>query len=140
MIEGLLDGTIDFIATDHAPHTEAEKSEGMGLAPFGIVGLETALPLLYTHFVEKEIFSLKQLIDWLTIKPSSAFNLPYGRLEVGGEADFTLLDLTEQKAIDTDTFLSKGKNTPFKNWECKGWPKATFYQGNLIWSEGGSEG
>ncbi len=139
LIEGLLDGTIDFIATDHAPHTETEKSEGIELAPFGIVGLETAFPLLYTHFVEKEIFTLKQLIDWMTIKPSSLFNLPFGLLEVGGGADFTLIDLNEQKMIDPAEFISKGKNTPFKEWECKGWPKATFYQGSLVWNEGGNE-
>ncbi|BCB03289.1 dihydroorotase [Bacillus sp. KH172YL63] len=139
LIEGLLDGTIDFIATDHAPHTEAEKSEGMLQAPFGITGLETAFPLLYTNFVEKGIFTLKQLIDWMTIKPCSSFRLPYGRLEVGGEADFTLLDLEDQKAVDPAAFLSKGRNTPFKGWECKGWPKATFYQGRLVWNEGGDQ-
>ncbi|RBP06882.1 dihydroorotase [Rossellomorea aquimaris] len=139
LIEGLLDGTIDFIATDHAPHTEAEKSEGMQLAPFGIVGLETAFPLLYTHFVEKEIFTLKQLVDWMTIKPSTAFNLPFGLLEVGGEADFTLIDLNEKKGIDPAGFLSKGKNTPFKEIECRGFPKATFYQGSLVWNEGGNK-
>jgi dihydroorotase len=140
LIEGLLDGTIDFIATDHAPHSEAEKSEGMQLAPFGIVGLETAFPLLYTHFVEKGTFTLKQLIDWMTSKPSAAFNLPYGRLEVGGYADFTLIDLTKKQAIEPQGFLSKGKNTPFRGWECKGWPTATFYQGSLVWNEGGNEG
>ena len=63
-MKDLLDGTIDFIATDHAPHTQEEKAEGMALAPFGIVGLETAFPLLYTHFVEKGILSLEQLIDF----------------------------------------------------------------------------
>ncbi|NQD64812.1 dihydroorotase [Bacillus haikouensis] len=140
LIEGLLDGTIDFIATDHAPHTEAEKSEGMQLAPFGIVGLETAFPLLYTHFVEKGTFTLKQLIDWMTSKPSTAFNLPFGRLEVGGDADLTLIDLKREQAIDPQGFLSKGKNTPFNGWECKGWPAATFYQGSLVWNEGGNEG
>jgi dihydroorotase len=139
LIEGLLDGTIDFIATDHAPHSEAEKSEGMQLAPFGIVGLETAFPLLYTHFVEKGIFTLKQLIDWMTSKPGAAFNLPYGRLEVGGYADLTLIDLNKKQAIEPQGFLSKGKNTPFRGWECKGWPTATFYQGSLIWNEGGNE-
>ncbi|WP_064093772.1 dihydroorotase [Rossellomorea aquimaris] len=139
LLEGLLDGTIDFIATDHAPHTEEEKSEGMRLAPFGIVGLETAFPLLYTQFVEKGIFTLKQLLDWMTIKPSSAFNLPFGLLEVGGDADFTLINLKKHKMIDPASFLSKGKNTPFKGWECNGWPVATFYQGSLVWNEGGNE-
>ena len=75
LIEGLLDGTIDFIATDHAPHTSEEKAEGMELAPFGIVGLETAFPLLYTHFVEKGLLTLEQLIDYLTVKPAEAFGL-----------------------------------------------------------------
>jgi dihydroorotase len=140
LVEGLLDGTIDFIATDHAPHTEAEKSEGMQLAPFGIVGLETAFPLLYTHFVETGIFTLKQLIDWMTSKPSTAFNLPFGRLEVGGDADLTLIDLKRRQAIEPRDFLSKGKNTPFSGWECTGWPAATFYQGSLVWYEGGHEG
>ncbi|WP_217608684.1 amidohydrolase family protein, partial [Bacillus sp. GbtcB15] len=75
LIEGLLDGTIDFIATDHAPHAAEEKAEGMQLAPFGIVGLETAFPLLYTHFVLRKKFTLKQLVDFLTIEPAKAFGL-----------------------------------------------------------------
>ncbi|WP_421384500.1 dihydroorotase [Bacillus salacetis] len=136
LIEGLLDGTIDFIATDHAPHTAEEKSEGIALAPFGIVGLETAFPLLYTNFVEKEIFTLNQLVDWMTKKPSQTFKLPYGTLEIGSFADITLVDLKETRGIDPETFLSKGKNTPFGGWECKGWPKATFTEGTLSWKEG----
>ncbi|MDP4164008.1 MAG: dihydroorotase, partial [Bacillota bacterium] len=100
LIEGLLDGTIDFIATDHAPHTIEEKSEGMKLAPFGIVGLETAFPLLYTHFVEKEILTLSQLIDSLTKKPAEAFKLPFGKIETGATADLVLLDLKEERTID----------------------------------------
>ncbi|RIW36345.1 dihydroorotase [Bacillus salacetis] len=136
LIAGLLDGTIDFIATDHAPHTASEKSEGIALAPFGIVGLETAFPLLYTNFVEKGSFTLNQLVDWMTRKPSQTFRLPYGTLEVGSLADITLVDLNQTQAIDPDTFLSKGTNTPFGGWECKGWPQATFSEGTLIWKEG----
>jgi dihydroorotase len=139
LIEGLLDGTIDFIATDHAPHTAEEKSEGMQLSPFGIVGLETAFPLLYTNFVEKGIFTLNQLIDWLTKAPSDAFKLPYGRLEIGSTADFTLIDLENEQEVNTEKFVSKGKNTPFANWKCKGWPKATFFEGSLVWNEGGEQ-
>lgn len=133
LIEGLLDGTIDFIATDHAPHTAEEKAEGMQLAPFGIVGLETAFPLLYSHFVEKGIITLNQLIDFLTIKPSDAFNLPYGRLGVGTDADLTILDLSSEKEINPSTFLSKGKNTPFSGWKCKGWPQLTMVGGRIVW-------
>lgn len=136
LIEGLLDGTIDFIATDHAPHTEEEKAEGMALAPFGIVGLETAFPLLYTHFVEKGIFTLKQLIDYLTIKPASAFSLDYGKIEVGAKADLVLLELQHSEKIDPRTFASKGKNTPFTDWECKGWPTLTMVDGKIAWSKG----
>jgi dihydroorotase len=133
LIEALLDGTIDFIATDHAPHTKEEKEETIQLAPFGIVGLETAFPLLYTRFVETNEWSLKQLIDYLTSKPCEAFNLPYGKLEVGSPADLTIIDLEEEKEIDPETFLSKGKNTPFGGWKCKGWPIATIAQGQLVW-------
>jgi dihydroorotase len=135
LIEGLLDGTIDFIATDHAPHTAEEKAEGMQIAPFGIVGLETAFPLLYSHFVEKGIITLKQLVDFLTVKPSEAFNLPFGKLEVGGQADLTIINFDTEEAIDPTTFLSKGKNTPFGGWKCKGWPQLTMVDGKIAWEK-----
>lgn len=133
LIEGLLDGTIDFIATDHAPHTAKEKSESMALAPFGIVGLETAFPLLYTHFVETGIMSLKDLIANLTINPCKAFNLPYGTIQVGAQADLTVVDLERKEKINPVNFLSKGKNTPFTNWECRGWPVLTIVNGEVVW-------
>jgi dihydroorotase len=136
LIEGLLDGTIDFIATDHAPHTAEEKAEGMALAPFGIVGLETAFPLLYTNLVEKGILTEKQLVDFLTVKPAQAFDLPYGKLEVGAVADLVLVDLDNQEKIDPNTFLSKGRNTPFGSWECKGWPVVTIAAGKIAWKRG----
>ncbi|MGG3640627.1 dihydroorotase [Bacillus gobiensis] len=135
LIEGLLDGTIDFIATDHAPHTEEEKQVKMELAPFGIVGLETAFPLLYTHFVKNGTWSLKQLIDYLTVKPCEAFNLPYGTISVGGIADLTLIDINKDAKIDKQTFNSKGKNTPFDGISCFGWPAATIASGKLVYKE-----
>lgn len=135
LLEGLLDGTIDFIATDHAPHTEEEKANGMENAPFGIVGLETAFSLLYTHLVKKGVCSLKQLIDWMTIKPADTFDLPYGRLAINHSADLTILDLEETYSIDTSTFLSKGKNTPFQDWEVIGKPIMTIYKGKVIYEE-----
>ncbi|MFL6559943.1 MAG: dihydroorotase, partial [Bacillus sp. (in: firmicutes)] len=136
LIEGLLDGTIDFIATDHAPHTAEEKSEGMVLAPFGIVGLETAFPLLYTHFVLKNIISLNQLIEFLTIKPAEAFGLSYGRIEVGAPGDLVILNLDDEYEIKPEEFLSKGKNTPFGGWKCKGWPDMTIAGGQIAWEKG----
>ncbi|MBC1795101.1 dihydroorotase [Listeria booriae] len=136
LLEGLLDGTIDFIATDHAPHAAEEKNVPMEKAMFGIVGLETAFPLLYTHFVKTGEWTLKQLIDWMTVKPAEVFNLPYGVLEIGGIADITVIDLEKEAVINPDNFASKGRNTPFTGWNCIGWPVATFAEGTLVYQEG----
>ncbi|MBC2257833.1 dihydroorotase [Listeria booriae] len=136
LLEGLLDGTIDFIATDHAPHAAEEKNVPMEKAMFGIVGLETAFPLLYTHFVKTGEWTLKQLIDWMTVKPAEVFNLPYGELEIGGIADITVIDLEKEAVINPDNFASKGRNTPFTGWNCVGWPVATFAEGTLVYQEG----
>lgn len=135
LLEGLKDGTIDFIATDHAPHTEEEKQQGFLDAPFGITGLETAFPLLYTHLVEEGFCTLKELVDWMTVKPAAVFHLPYGTLAPGAPADFTMIDLTSERAVVRETFLSKGKNTPFNGWTLKGWPVLTVVNGNLAWEE-----
>lgn len=135
LIEGLEDGTLDFIATDHAPHTFEEKANGMEQAPFGIVGLETAFPLLYTHFVKSGKWSLAQLIAWLTEKPADVFGLPYGRLHMGESADLVFIDLNKEQKIETEKFLSKGTNTPFKEWSCIGWPVMTMFEGNIVWEE-----
>ena len=135
LIAGLLDGTIDFIATDHAPHTAEEKAEKIELAPFGIVGLETAFPLLYTNLVENGVISLEQLLSFLTNKPSEAFHLPFGTLEEGKVADIVLLDLQEEKEINVNEFASKGKNTPFGGWKCKGWPVLTMVEGKVVWQK-----
>lgn len=133
--EGLLDGTLDFIATDHAPHTAEEKAAGVAKAPFGITGFEIAFPLLYTSFVKPGKWTLKQLIDWMTKKPAEVFNLPYGTLAVGEEADLVLIDLNKEQKIDRNTFLSKGKNTPFDGWSCAGWPVKTIYGGEIVWED-----
>ncbi|MGE6656999.1 dihydroorotase [Bacillus altitudinis] len=136
LIEGLLDGTIDFIATDHAPHTEEEKNETMQRAPFGIVGLETAFPLLYTRFVKTGEWTLKELVDYMTIKPAEAFALPYGKLGEGQIADITLIDLNKEMAIDKKSFLSKGQNTPFDKLTVSGWPVMTLASGKVVYEEG----
>lgn len=133
--EGLLDGTLDFIATDHAPHTDEEKAHGFEKAPFGIVGLETAFPLLYTHFVKTGEWSLKQLLDYLTVKPANVFGFEFGKLEIGAPADLVLVDLTKEQKIDKEAFLSKGRNTPFDGWVCTGWPQITIFNGEIVWQE-----
>ncbi|WP_153731224.1 dihydroorotase [Sporosarcina obsidiansis] len=134
--QGLLDGTLDCIATDHAPHTAEEKSAGIAKAPFGITGFETAFPLLYTHFVKPGHWTLKQLVDWMTSKPAEVFGLPYGKIEVGAAADLVLIDLEKEQKIDRTTFVSKGKNTPFDGWNCTGWPVMTIFGGNIVWKDG----
>ena len=104
-------------------------------APFGIVGFETAFPLLYTNFVEKGIFTLKQLVDWMTIKPAEIFDLPYGKIEVGASADLTIIDLNKEQAVEVDEFLTKGRNTPFGGWTAKGWPIMTICEGKIVYEE-----
>lgn len=133
--EGLLDGTLDFIATDHAPHAAEEKANGMEKAPFGIVGFETAFPLLYTEFVQSGKWTLGQLIGWLTKKPADVFGLPYGTIETGQAADLVLLDLDKQQEIRIEDFLSKGTNTPFGGKTCTGWPVMTIFGGDIVWQE-----
>lgn len=136
LLEGLIDGTIDFIATDHAPHTESEKDKGCLDAPFGIVGLETAFPLLYTSLVKTKQITLMQLVDWLTVKPAKAFNLPFGVMTEDSIADLTLINLEKKMTIDKNTFYSKGKNTPFHHWDVKGIPIMTLFEGEIVYEEG----
>lgn len=135
LIEGLLDGTIDIIATDHAPHTVEEKKQSMTQAPFGVVGLETAFPLLYTHLVNSGKLTLTELIHKMSKKPAELFGLPWGELAVGKAADLTVIDLEKEQEIDPNTFLSKGKNTPFAGWKVKGWPVLTMVDGTITWRD-----
>ena len=136
LISGLLDGTIDCVATDHAPHTEQEKEKGFKDAPFGIVGLETAFPLLYTNFVRTNMASLKDLIKWMSYNPAKLLNLEYGRIHEGRIADLTIIDLNKKKAINKNEFYSKGKNTPFDGIECFGWPVMTLVDGKIVYKDG----
>lgn len=134
LIRGIEKGIIDCIATDHAPHTKEEKSKGMYDSPFGIVGFETAFTVLYTKFVKTGIWSLKQLIDWMTIKPAEIFKLDkVGKIEVGHYADLTIINLEKTEKVNKNTFVSKGRNTPFHGWECTGWPIATFVNGEQVY-------
>ncbi len=136
LISGLLDGTIDCIATDHAPHTQEEKEKGFKQAPFGIVGLETAFPLIYTHFVKTNMASLKDIVKWFSLNPARRLNLEYGPIHVGRKADITVIDLSTKKAIDSNTFFSKGKNTPFNKVEAYGWPVLTMVDGKIVYKDG----
>ena len=122
LVAGLLDGTIDMIATDHAPHADEEKAKGLAKSAMGVVGIETAFPLMYTYFVETGRMSLETLIDRMVYAPRKRFRLD-GGINVGDHAEITVFDLHAGKVIDPADFLSKGKATPFEGWkvhaECK---------------------
>ncbi|MBM4139199.1 MAG: dihydroorotase [Nitrospira sp.] len=119
LLEGLADGTIDAIATDHAPHAEYEKQWGMNRSPFGIVGLETALALTL-RLVEQGVLSLKRAVQCLTSKPAGLLGLPGGTLKPGASADIVVVDHTREWVVDPEQFLSKGRNTPFAGWSVRG--------------------
>ena len=116
LIEGLLDGTIDMIATDHAPHSAEEKSRGLAKSAMGVVGIETAFPLMYTYFVETGRMSLEALMDRMVYAPRKRFRLG-GGIEMGDRAELTVFDLHANQTIDPADFLSKGKATPFEGWQ-----------------------
>ncbi|NLM45844.1 MAG: dihydroorotase, partial [Firmicutes bacterium] len=132
----LAEGVIDIIATDHAPHTEAEKSGGFAGAPFGVVGLETAFPVLYTYLVEAGILTIEQLVDRLSCRPAAVFRLPGGTLKPGGPADVTVFDLRHQFIIDRERFYSKGRNTPFHALTVRGRPVLTMVEGKIVMRDG----
>jgi dihydroorotase len=135
LIEGLESGALDFIANDHAPHTKEEKEKEMALAPFGIVALESAFPLLYTEFVvNQKRWSLGQLVNWMSKKPAERFGLnDRGEIAKGKRADFTIVDLDANDVVDSRTFESKGKNTPFNGWPVKAKVLETYAGGQSVW-------
>jgi dihydroorotase len=134
-IEALLDGTIDFIATDHAPHSPEEKNRTIELAPFGIIGLETAFPLMYTHFVKTNKITLQKLIELMSLNPSRVFKLKNKGLKVEGDADLVLIDLEDKYKIDHDFFYSKSKNSPFIDNEVYGRVKLTMKEGKIVYND-----
>ena len=132
LVEGLKDGTIDMIATDHAPHTAEEKSRGLAGSAMGIVGLETAFPVLYTNLVKKGVITLEKLTEVMSASPRRVFGLG-GGLEVGQSADLTVFDLNEKYTVDSSEFLSKGHATPFEGAEVYGKCMLTVLRGNIVW-------
>jgi len=128
LVEGILDGTIDMIATDHAPHSAEEKSKGLANSAFGIVGLETAFPLLYTEFVKKGLLSVERLTDLLANNPRRRFGIP------GGE-DFTVFEVAKPYRIDPNEFQSMGRATPFTDREVYGRCVLTVHNGKTVWTE-----
>lgn len=128
LIEGVLDGTIDMIATDHAPHSQEEKSRGLEKSAFGIVGIETAFQLLYTHLVKKNIISLERLVELLAVNPRKRFGLEY-------DNSFTVWDLDKKTVINPSDFLSIGKATPFEGEEVFGECELTVCNGKTAYKK-----
>ncbi len=128
LIEGIKDGTIDMIATDHAPHSQEEKSKGLSGSAFGIVGLETAFQLMYTHFVKTGEITLEKLIELMAINPRKRFNIPLN-------TDYTVWDLNREYTINPDDFLSKGKAMPFEGMKVNGECVLTVCNGNVVYKK-----
>ena len=126
LIEGILDGTIDMIATDHAPHSAEEKSKGLEKSAFGIVGIETAFPIMYTHFVRTGRMTLERLMELMVINPRKRFGIDLG-------CDYTVWDLNAEYEIDPEEFLSMGKATPLAGWKVFGRCMATVCDGKVVY-------
>ena len=132
VIKGLKDGTIDCIATDHAPHSEEEKDVEFDYAPFGMIGLETALGLVTTELVEKNHLSWLQTIARLTLNPARIFDLQQGKIKVGAPADLTVIDPELEWEVVPSGLKSKSKNTPFGGWKLKGKAWMTMVDGKVV--------
>ena len=134
LVEGLKDGTIDIIATDHAPHTEEEKDVELDRAPFGLIGLETAVPLILDRFVQKNVISLERFVQLMATKPAELLGLKNkGRIAVGADADLTLLNLRKEFTVDVNHFASKSRNCPFSGWKLKGMAVMTIVGGKIVY-------
>ena len=133
LLQGVLDGTIDVIATDHAPHSQEEKSKGLAGSAMGVVGLETAFGVLYTKLVKTGFIPLSKLIEMMSVKPRQIFDLPGGKIAEGEVADLALLDLDKKWTVNPDEFLSMGRATPFEGWQLCGKNVLTVCKGEIVY-------
>ena len=133
LLDGLRNDIIDVISTDHAPHSREEKQQSMQKAPFGIVGLETSVALTITELVDKGILTPMQMAEKMSYNPARIIGSDRGTLDIGKPADVTVIDPEREYVIDSMTFLSKGKNTPFNGWKVKGMVKATICDGKVVY-------
>lgn len=128
LIEGIIDGTIDMIATDHAPHSAEEKSKGLENSAFGVVGIETAFPIMYTYLVKTGIITMDRLVELMVINPRKRFDIPLG-------CDYSIWDIEEEYTIDPSEFLSLGKATPFEGWKVNGRCLVTVCDGKIVYKK-----
>ena len=138
LLEGVLDGTIDMIVTDHAPHSAEEKSRGLSGSLMGVVGLETSFAVMYTRLVKTGILSLEKLMELMHTNPSRRFGIG-SPIEAGSPADLTIFDLNRSYTVDPEQFVSKGKSTPFAGETLFGICKLTMVNGRLVWQENSTE-
>lgn len=136
VVAGLADGTIDCIATDHAPHGVDDKEVEFDYAPFGIVGMETAVPLAVTKLIRSGKLDWSRLVALFSVNPCRILNVPGGSLKVGNVADITVIDPDLKRTVSARDFVSKGKNCPFDGWELYGWPVATIVGGRVVMKDG----
>jgi dihydroorotase len=134
--QGLKDGIIDVIASDHAPHTTEEKAQGWEKAPMGVIGLETTLGVVLTALVHPGIITLSEAIERMSTNPARILGIPGGSLSAGKPADITVIDLDKKWVVDPSSFASKGRNTPFKGWRLRGKAYATIVGGKVVMQEG----
>jgi dihydroorotase len=134
--KALLDGTVDCIATDHAPHHLDDKDGAFALASAGISGLETAVAVIMDQLVHTGKMNLEQMVSLFTLGPAQVLGVNKGQLGVGQDADITIIDPNLVKVVDPLKFFSKGKNTPFKGWRLRGWPIITIVNGQIVFEEG----
>jgi dihydroorotase len=136
IIKGLKDGTIDCIATDHAPHNIEEKNIEFNQASFGLIGLETALGLAMTELVAQKVLTLKDLVRKMALNPARIFKLDKGTLKLGADADVIIVDPKAEWMVDANSFASKSRNTPFNGWKLKGKVLYTLVKGKVVVRDG----
>jgi len=137
LIKGIKDDTVDVIATDHAPHLDTRKNREFDLAPFGMIGLETAVPAVITELYLKRHITLLKLVEKLSLNPAKILKREdIGRIQIGKKADLVALDVEKEKVIDTDFIISKSKNSPFLGKKLRGFPVLTIYRGKIVWQDG----
>ena len=133
LIEGVLDGTIDVIATDHAPHSAEEKSKGLEKSAMGVVGLETAFAVLNTKLVKTGIITLEKLVEMMSVRPREIFGIDGGEIKEGAVANLALLDVDKEWVVNPDSFVTMGRATPFEGWKLQGENLLTIYRGEIVY-------
>lgn len=133
LLEGICDGTVDVIATDHAPHSAAEKAKGLAGSAMGIVGLETAFGVLHTRLVQTGIITLEKLLDMMSVRPRKIFGMAGGALEAGMPADLALLDTEKNWTVHPAAFKTMGRATPFAGWQLQGQNRMTILRGEIVY-------